>query len=218
MTAWTESAKRTKLILDFRARGLLRFAGFSYPAGFALPFPAAPVPTLFSTRNADPYSREGQMRAGPAVIPTKQYGQPQAPESEELMADHTAAKQPAHLNPDLQFKPGQSGNPKGRPKGARSKLGEAFLQDMLASWEEHGAVTIEKVRTEDPTQYVKVVASILPKEMNLRVGEFDDLTDDQLARQLASIASQLARAGVDLGAGVGSSAAAQSTGDVPTLQ
>lgn len=98
----------------------------------------------------------------------------------------------------------------GRPKGARNKLGEAFLQDMLADWQEHGVATIATVREEKPDQYLKVVASILPKEMNLRVGEFDDLTDEQLARQLASIATQLARAGVDLGEGVGSPPPSQS--------
>jgi Family of unknown function (DUF5681) len=31
------------------------------------------------------------------------------------------------------WKPGQSGNPAGRPKGARSKLGESFLVGMLVN-------------------------------------------------------------------------------------
>lgn len=114
--------------------------------------------------------------------------------------------------------PGQSGNPAGRPKGARSKLGEAFLQDMLADWQEHGKDAIVKVRDEKPDQYLKVVASVLPKELNVRVDEFADLDDDQLARQLAAIASQLARAGVAFGEGAGPEEAAQPTGGVSTLQ
>lgn len=83
------------------------------------------------------------------------------------MADNTAPKQ---LEPHV-FKPGQSGNPAGRPKGARSKLGEAFLKELLADWEEHGAKAIIDMRDEKPGDYVKVVASLLPKEISGADGE-----------------------------------------------
>lgn len=83
----------------------------------------------------------------------------------------------------------------GRPKGSRNKLGEAFLADMLEDWSNHGPAVIAEVRAEKPDQYLKVVASILPKELNLRVGEFDDMTDDELARELASISQQLVALG-----------------------
>lgn len=106
----------------------------------------------------------------------------------------------------------------GRPKGSRNKLGEAFLSDMLEDWTVNGKAAIETVRSEKPDQYIKVVASILPKEVKVSVNEFDDLTDDQLARQLAAIASQLARAGVAIGEGVGETEAPQQAGAVSTLQ
>lgn len=61
------------------------------------------------------------------------------------------------------FLPGNSGFG-GRPKGARSKLGEDFLQKLYADFKEHGETVITKVRDDKPDVYLKVVASILPKE------------------------------------------------------
>lgn len=63
------------------------------------------------------------------------------------------------------FVPGQSGNPAGRPKGARSKLTEQFLKAMLEDFEAHGIAAIAKVREDKPDQYLKVVAAIIPKEI-----------------------------------------------------
>jgi hypothetical protein len=83
-----------------------------------------------------------------------------------MAPDNTGPKQA-----ETQFKPGQSGNPAGRPKGARSKLGEAFLKELLTDWEEHGAKAIQDMRDDKPGDYVKVVASILPKEITGEDGQ-----------------------------------------------
>lgn len=63
-----------------------------------------------------------------------------------------------------------AGNP-GRPKGARNRLGEAFVLAMMKDFETHGATTIELARMEDPLGYVKVVAGMLPKELTGENGE-----------------------------------------------
>jgi len=75
----------------------------------------------------------------------------------------------------IPYKPGQSGNPAGRPKGARNKLGTEFLEKMLKDFQEHGESVIETVRTEKPDQYLKVVASILPKEIELGEDTIDSI-------------------------------------------
>ena len=58
-----------------------------------------------------------------------------------------------------QFKPG---NP-GRPKGSRNKLGEAFIEDLHAAWKKHGMAAIEATIKNQPAQFLKVVARVLPK-------------------------------------------------------
>lgn len=82
-----------------------------------------------------------------------------------------------------QFKPG---NP-GRPKGARNKLGEAFLEALHADFAEHGVAAIVKVRDEKPDQYLKVIASILPKDLNVTINPTDSLTDDQLIERIRTL-------------------------------
>ena len=75
-------------------------------------------------------------------------------------ADVTAPKQRG-----VPFKPGQSGNPAGRPRGARSRLGEAFLSDLANAWADHGVEAIEKIAKTEPGTFVKVVSNVLPKEV-----------------------------------------------------
>lgn len=94
----------------------------------------------------------------------------------------------AHLKKH-QFKPGTVPNPKGRPKGSRNKLGEAFLEALHADFEEHGAATIARCRTEDPVAYVKVCASILPKDLNVNVNPVKELTDAELVERINSLAA-----------------------------
>jgi hypothetical protein len=105
------------------------------------------------------------------------------------MAEPTTEKLPAHLRDDLKFKPGQSGNPNGRPKGSRNALGEAFLEAMHEDFKAHGVEAIQKVRDEKPDQYLKVIASILPKDLNVNINNMDDLSDDELRARIRSLES-----------------------------
>lgn len=65
------------------------------------------------------------------------------------------------------WKPGQSGNPAGRPKGSRHKLSESFVKALLEDFEANGVAAIKKVRNEDPSSYLKTIANIVPKTFDL---------------------------------------------------
>lgn len=92
----------------------------------------------------------------------------------------TGAKRKPVPPVEHQFKPG---NP-GRPKGSRNKLGEAFLEALHEDFTLHGVTAIQTVRTEKPDQYLKVIASILPKELNVNVNDTDAMTDDELIERV----------------------------------
>ena len=82
------------------------------------------------------------------------------------------------------------GNP-GRPKGSRNRMGEDFIQALQASFHEHGPATIETVRTERPHEYLKVIASLLPKQIEVKEGAFDGVDDETLAALVAAARSAL---------------------------
>ena len=68
-------------------------------------------------------------------------------------------------NQDGTFSKGVSGNPAGRPKGARSKLTEDFFRDMAEAWEERGKAALLEMVAERPHEFVKTAAGLQSKEL-----------------------------------------------------
>jgi hypothetical protein len=100
-----------------------------------------------------------------------------------------------------QFLQGTTGNPNGRPAGSRNKLGEQFVDDLYAHWQEHGKAALDGCLQESPAQYCRVVASLLPKQAELKiVNPLEDVSDDDLAIGLAAI--RAARAASQSGGGM----------------
>lgn len=68
----------------------------------------------------------------------------------------------------------------GRPKGSRAKLSEAFLSALCDDFAVHGRNTIERVRVEKPDAYLKVIAAILPRQIEVKADAFEGVSDDEL--------------------------------------
>jgi hypothetical protein len=57
----------------------------------------------------------------------------------------------------------------GRKPGSRNKLAETFVADLRDCWEKHGVAALEACALEDPTQFVRVIASLMPKTIDLNM-------------------------------------------------
>ena len=89
----------------------------------------------------------------------------QAINKDSLLSDEEIKRESTGRN--TLWQPGVSGNPKGRPKGSLNRIQALFYDDLLADWQNHGMEAIERMRIDSPKAYVQVVASILPKALEI---------------------------------------------------
>ena len=68
----------------------------------------------------------------------------------------------------------------GRTKGARNQILTALLEAFAADFEKNGAETIAITRVERPSEYLKIAASLLPKEFEFIDSRLKEIPDDQL--------------------------------------
>ena len=61
------------------------------------------------------------------------------------------------------------GNPAGRPRGSKNKLNEAFVADLYREWQTSGPAALKKMVENDPASFCRMIASVLPKEMDTNI-------------------------------------------------
>ena len=110
-------------------------------------------------------------------------------------AESTGGKQVTGRE-STQFKPGQS--PGGRPKGSRNKLSEEFFQDLYDVWQAFGKPALETMAMLYPAEFVRMVASLIPKEPeDTTPPVMERLSNAQLDALIAELQSGLDPAAAD---------------------
>jgi hypothetical protein len=96
-------------------------------------------------------------------------------------------------------RPGRKAPAGAAPKRTKKTLGDDFLDAVRADFRTHGAGVIAGVRADKPDQYLKIVQSVLPKELasNLPKGlhastdTLESLSDDEIRRRIRGLEAVL---------------------------
>ena len=99
------------------------------------------------------------------------------------------------MSNDTRFKPGQA-KMGGRRKGSRDRIATALLEAIAEDFEKFGTEAVIIARKERPVEYLRVVASLLPRELEVtHHNSLKDLTDDELDIFVAQLRAERATAG-----------------------
>jgi len=86
----------------------------------------------------------------------------------------------------------------GRARGTKNKLSTVFLNDLLADYEAHGAETIKICRVERPIEYIKMIAGLLPRELEFTETYLLEMPDDELHTVIEHVRRQIAERAIEL--------------------
>jgi hypothetical protein len=73
------------------------------------------------------------------------------------------------ISEPTRWKPGQSGNPNGRPVGTRQAFSAGFLKDLAEVWQAEGKGTMLHTAKTQPTTFFAVCARLIPGDVKLTV-------------------------------------------------
>jgi hypothetical protein len=86
------------------------------------------------------------------------------------------------------FPKGVSGNPGGKPR-SRKALEKEFIDDLLESWRKAGKSAIERLIAKRPGDYVRVVAGLVPKQID--VNDTGSLDRERASKLLELVTQRL---------------------------
>src|SRR5437763_12058452 len=89
----------------------------------------------------------------------------------------------------------------GRVKGSRNRISEAFLKDLAAEWEQSGQAALKVMAHEEPGNFVKVVAALLPKEFEITDSRLNELSDEEIDGLISQLRGKIRTAITDIADG-----------------
>ena len=104
----------------------------------------------------------------------------------------------ANLRP---WRPGQSGNPAGRPLGSRHRITEDLFSKLAEDFERHGVAVIQRVRDEDPSTYLRLIAGLVPRNVEVLAATMDsqcntvEAIDAEIVKELRRIGYEITKWG-----------------------
>src|SRR5262245_4342042 len=103
----------------------------------------------------------------------------------------------ADMESAMTFRQGVSGNPHGNRHRTRHLLNQEFMQALLLHFRQHGKKAIEKIARNQPAVYVKILALLVPREMQIEhTNRIKQMTDEEIEQAIEAIQTMLAaRAG-----------------------
>ena len=113
-----------------------------------------------------------------------------------ILQDHQAfvhvENNAVHMERNMTFQQGVSGNPHGNRHRTRHLLNQEFMQALLLNFRHQGKKAIEKVARNQPAAYLKILALLVPREMKVeQAGGVKAMTDEQLEQGIEAIQRML---------------------------
>jgi hypothetical protein len=87
------------------------------------------------------------------------------------------------------FQKGNSGG--GRKRGARDRISSKFLTELADDFEKNGHGVVAICRVEKPVEYLTIIASVLPKELEITDSRLQEIDDAELDALLALVRQRL---------------------------
>lgn len=78
-------------------------------------------------------------------------------------------------------------------KGSPQRLTARLLDTLCADFETHGADAVRSCREEQPQGYLRLIAGLLPKDIDLNENRLKDIADDELDIVMGILRKRVAR-------------------------